>query len=172
MVREYIVQTCMGKGWSQLPFLTAEQAKEADNIGYTGKDLTGHRTSIGSFLSSLEHGEISVSCTQCDTGDYCEKFLVVRHTKDAPQSPPEGIIIHWDFTTGEELSYIEGLQKGSGFCTHCLDFFSLDTGCNVIVRRKDGKVINLASIQEHSVKEIREAHNIHKMLVAGAFNWK
>jgi hypothetical protein len=82
------------------------------------------------------------------------------------------IKIHWDFTDGTEVSYIEGKSLGDGFSTHCLDFFNMDEKVDdVIVLRKDGKTISRKNINAHSVKEIRSSHNIRKMLVAGCFNW-
>ena len=36
------------------------------------------------------------------------------------------ITIHYDFTDGTELSYVEGLEKGDNFTTCCLDFFNID----------------------------------------------
>jgi hypothetical protein len=81
------------------------------------------------------------------------------------------ITIHWDFSDGTEISYVEGLNNNN-FTTHCLEFFSFDIDVNdVIVLREDGKYISRASIQKHTNKEIREEHNIRKMLLAGNFEW-
>jgi hypothetical protein len=83
------------------------------------------------------------------------------------------ITIHWDFTTGEEVSYQEGLELKDNFTTCCLDFFNMDIEVDdVVIYRKDGKYISRKNIQSHTNgKEIRIAHNIHKMLVSGSFNW-
>lgn len=83
------------------------------------------------------------------------------------------ITIHWDFTDGSEVSYKEGLELKDNFTTCCLDFFNMDIDVDdVIIYRKDDKYISRKNIQKHSNdKEIRDAHNIHKMLVAGYFNW-
>jgi hypothetical protein len=83
------------------------------------------------------------------------------------------IIIHWDFTTGEEVSYQEGLELKDNFTTCCLDFFNMDIEVDdVVIYRKDNKHISRKNIQNHiNGKEIRKAHNIHKMLVANSFNW-
>jgi hypothetical protein len=83
------------------------------------------------------------------------------------------ITIHWDFTDGSEVSYQEGLELKDNFTTCCLDFFNMDIDVDdVIIYRKDDKHISRKSIQKHTNgKEIRDAHNIHKMLVAGSFNW-
>ena len=82
------------------------------------------------------------------------------------------IIIHWDYSTGNEVSYIEGIELKDNFTTCCLDFFSFDTNVDeVIVLRKDGMYISRNNIQQHTVKEIRKEHNLHKMLLAGSFEW-
>lgn len=82
------------------------------------------------------------------------------------------IEIHYDFTDGTEVSYMTGKILGDNFTTCCLDFFNMDERVDdVVVLRSDGKKISRKNIQQHSVKEIRKAHNIHKMLVAGSFEW-
>lgn len=83
------------------------------------------------------------------------------------------ITIHWDFTDGTEVPYMEGKIIGDNFTTHCLDFFNMDERVDdVVVLRSDGTKISRKNIQKHSKgKEIREVHNIHKMLVSGSFNW-
>jgi hypothetical protein len=83
------------------------------------------------------------------------------------------ITIHWDFTNGTEVSYQEGLQLKDNFTTHCLDFFNMDINVDdVIVVNKDGLSISRKNIQNHTNKQIRKSHNIHKMLIAGSFDWK
>lgn len=83
------------------------------------------------------------------------------------------IIIHWDFTDGTEVSYIEGKLLGDNFTTHCLDFFNMDEKVDdVVVLRSDRSIISRKNICEHTDKEIRDSHNIHKMLIANSFNWK
>ncbi len=82
------------------------------------------------------------------------------------------ITIHWDFTTGEEVSYQEGLELKDNFTTCCLDFFNMDIDVDdVIIYRKDDKYISRKNIQQHTSKEIRKEHDIRKMLVSGSFNW-
>jgi hypothetical protein len=82
------------------------------------------------------------------------------------------ITIHWNFTDGTEVSFIEGKLLGDNFTTHCLDFFNMDEEVDdVVVLRNDGKIISRKNIQAHTEKKIRKAHNIHKMLVAGSFDW-
>jgi len=82
------------------------------------------------------------------------------------------IIIHWDFTDGTEISYIQGKLLGDNFTTHCLDFFNMDEKVDdVVVLKHNKEKISRKNIQLHSPKAIRKSHNIHKMLVAGSFNW-
>jgi len=87
----------------------------------------------------------------------------------------KSIIIHYDFTTGEEVSFGEG-KKLDNFKTHCLQFFNTE-GDDVTIIRKDGRYINNLELLknvpgEYTEKEIRKAHNIRKIFVAGGFEWK
>lgn len=84
------------------------------------------------------------------------------------------IIIHFDFVDGTELSYVEGKNCLGAFTTNCLEFFSTDNPSASIVKRDGGKM----SVQDllnndgrFTDKEIRESHDLRKMLVAGAFEW-
>lgn len=82
------------------------------------------------------------------------------------------ITIHYDFTDGSEVSFHEGLILRDNFTTCCLDFFNFDIETDdVIIIRKDGKRLSRKNINEHCEKEIRKQHNIHKMFVAGSFDW-
>jgi hypothetical protein len=82
------------------------------------------------------------------------------------------ITIHYDFTDGTEVSYIQGKLLRDNFTTNCLEFFNMEENVDdVVVLRKDGTKISRKNIQMHTLKEIRKAHNIHKMLVAGSFEW-
>lgn len=86
------------------------------------------------------------------------------------------ISIHYDFTDGSEISYVEGLKKGDNFTTNCLDFFNFDTKADdVIVFNKNGKYISrnelLINDGRYTSKEIRKEHNIHKMLINSSFIW-
>jgi hypothetical protein len=85
------------------------------------------------------------------------------------------IEIHWDFSEGDELSYAEGKEYKYDFVTHCLEFFSMDNPQSYVIR-KDGKRISVQDLLKndgrHTRKQMRHAHNIRKMLVAGAFKWK
>ena len=87
------------------------------------------------------------------------------------------ITIHYDFKDGTELPYVQFKQSRNdniSFTTNCLEFFSCDNlGAKVV--RKDGSlmmVIDLLNNKRGYIdKEIRFAHNLHKMLIANAFNW-
>jgi hypothetical protein len=83
------------------------------------------------------------------------------------------ITIHWDFSDGTEVPYMHGRLLGDNFSTHCLDFFNNDIDVDdVVVLRSDGAKISRKNIQNHTIKQIRKSHNIHKMLVAGSFDWE
>lgn len=82
------------------------------------------------------------------------------------------ITIHWDYTDGTEVSYIEGKKLKDNFTTCCIEFFNMDQSCDdVIVLRKDGKKISRKNIQLSTEKEIRQVHNIRRILLAGAFKF-
>lgn len=93
------------------------------------------------------------------------------------------IIIQWDFSRNVK-SYIEGLElikKGANeINTNCLNFFSfsyLSREYDVKVVKQNGDYIILSELltdkeNEYTTKEIRWAHNIHKLLLAGALDFK
>ena len=82
------------------------------------------------------------------------------------------ITIHWDFTDGTELSYIDGLIAKDNFTTNCLDFFNMDIDVDdVIVIKRSGDIISRKNINDHTTKDIRIEHNIQKMLKSNSFNW-
>lgn len=82
------------------------------------------------------------------------------------------ITIHYDFTNGTEISFIEGKQLGDNFTTNCLEFFNMNEPVDeVLVLRKNGTKISRKNIQNHSVKQIRKEHNIYKMLISNTFTW-
>lgn len=93
------------------------------------------------------------------------------------------IVINYDFVSGKELSFGEGVvigKTGDSFETNCLEFFtpnSLDKYCDVVVVKKDKSYISLKDLltnndSRYTVKHMRETHNTHKMLVAGSFEFK
>ena len=84
------------------------------------------------------------------------------------------ITIHYDFTDGTELSYIEGLECKGSFTTCCLEFFDTDNKhCRVV--KKDGSNIGvfelMANTGKYTQKEIRKSHNLRRLLVAGALDF-
>ena len=88
------------------------------------------------------------------------------------------IIINYDFTNGEELSYGELIEKKSGVhYTNCLYFFNNDEDVeDVMVVDKNHNVLSrkllMSNRSNYTNKDMREAHNLHKMLVAGSFKWQ
>lgn len=81
-IETYHIDTCMGKlhrygNSNPLPFLDEKQQEDFDEVGYTGK-LNGTPESYEGYLNGLELGTFQVSQTKQDTGDFCEKFTVVR----------------------------------------------------------------------------------------------
>jgi len=88
------------------------------------------------------------------------------------------INIYIDKAIAFAVPYAIGKEKelvGESFSTVCLDFFSFDTKAeDVIVWKEDGTSVkrsNLIRSNEHTDKEIRESHDIRKMLVAGKFKF-
>jgi len=86
------------------------------------------------------------------------------------------ITIHYDFTDGTEVSFIEGKELGDAFTTNCLNFFNFDNDVEVIVLKKDGSKISSLKLLEntglYTEKNIRIVHNIEGMLISGAFNFE
>lgn len=87
------------------------------------------------------------------------------------------ITIHYDFSTGEEISLVEGREKKDNFKTHCINFFDFDNlDVDVKVLKKDGSYILLSELLlnngDYCEKEIRIAHNISKILLSGRFKFK
>lgn len=91
------------------------------------------------------------------------------------------IIINYNFTSEKEVSYGEGLElikQGKSFCTNVLDFFNFDINpkYEIIVLDKNGFYISRNELIDNPgkfcSKEIRHAHNIHKMLCANTFTWR
>lgn len=94
------------------------------------------------------------------------------------------IIIQYDYSRGEVLSYIgvlKQIEAGAPLIyTNCLEFFSftyLDQGYEVEVRNTNGDYIKLSELledtkNEYTYKEIRKAHDVRKLLVANHFWFK
>ena len=83
----------------------------------------------------------------------------------------EEIIINFDFVSGNELSYLEGLNSKVAFETNCLEFFCFDYPNSKVVKR-NGEWISVKSLLKndgtHTRKHLRHAHNLRRMLVAGS----
>lgn len=84
------------------------------------------------------------------------------------------ITIHYDFTDGSELPYGLAILAQDDFTTNCLEFFSADNP-NARVIRADGTSISVKDLLDnvggHTDKQIRKAHSLHRLLVAGKFKW-
>ena len=97
--------------------------------------------------------------------------VIEQHIEEISKKPV--IFINFDFTTGRELSYVEGKECKVSFETNCTTFFNTDN--NAIVRKKDGSEISVVSLLSnhgfYTEKEIRPEHNLYKMLLADAFTF-
>ena len=88
------------------------------------------------------------------------------------------ITIHYDFTDGTEVSYMEGLFLKDNFTTNCLDFFNNDVDVDdvVIIDKKGNRLSRRLLMTKGDIsytnKDMSEAHNIQKMLKAKSFNWQ
>lgn len=94
------------------------------------------------------------------------------------------IIIQFDYSGENNLySYKEvlnSIEKDEYIIyTTCLDFFSfssLDKGYDVKVIKRSGDYILLSELliegNGYTNKNIRKAHNVHRMLLANAFSFK
>ena len=87
------------------------------------------------------------------------------------------IKIHYDFTDGTEVSYIEGLELKDNFTTNCLDFFlSKIDAEDVVVYKKDGSYVSrnelLTNPSEYTGVHIKACYNFHKLLKANTFKFK
>lgn len=87
------------------------------------------------------------------------------------------IIIRYDFKLGDELPYslaMDALSKKIDFATNCLEFFNTNN-LGAVVVKSDGSSIKVSDLLNgsggYTMKEIRKAHNIHKILLSGGFNW-
>jgi hypothetical protein len=63
-----------------LHFLSEQEKKNFDQIGYSGK-LNGLETSRTEYLNSLKKGQFSTLQIKWDNGDFTEKFVLSRNTK-------------------------------------------------------------------------------------------
>lgn len=87
------------------------------------------------------------------------------------------ITIHYDFTDGTEVSYLEGFNlwmEGTHFTTHCLEFFRFEFGDVTIISSKGVIVLKdlLLNDKTYSKKHIRRSHDARKLLLEGSLIWK
>lgn len=76
----YNMTTCMGKciQQAQLSFLSQEEIVELNEIGYTGKNSEGIKTTREEYLNSLNKGLFKVEQLTYNNGDFFETFLIIR----------------------------------------------------------------------------------------------
>jgi len=81
MISTYNITTGMGSYNAtmdgKLPFLTDNQLKEFNSIGYSGKTLDGKKMCRSEYLNSLGNGEYDVTQTKFDNGSFQEEFTIV-----------------------------------------------------------------------------------------------
>jgi hypothetical protein len=77
MIKKFNISTGMGKCFDRLDFLTDNQFREFNNIGGSGKNSNGVRTTREVYLNTLGIGEFSVTQTKFDSGDFSESFLII-----------------------------------------------------------------------------------------------
>jgi len=81
MINTYHITTGMGRynanASGKLPFLTDEQLKEFNSIGYSGKKLDGTKMCRSEYLNSLGNGEYDITQTKWDDGSFEERFTIV-----------------------------------------------------------------------------------------------
>jgi hypothetical protein len=68
-------------GGTTLPFLTSEQVKEFNLIGYSGKDSSGSRMSQLQYLNTINPGReiFEMECiNRASFADFCQEFIVTR----------------------------------------------------------------------------------------------
>lgn len=87
------------------------------------------------------------------------------------------IKIHFDFTDGTEVSYLQGCELKDNFTTNCLDFFNNDEKVDdVVVIDKQGNILSrkllMSNKSEYSNKHMRNTHDLQKMLKSNSFNWR
>ena len=81
------------------------------------------------------------------------------------------ITIHYDYTDGTEVSYIEGVRLGDNFTTTCTSFFSFMFSADVRVLKKDSTSITKSKLLAndsgiYSTNNIKGTEDIEKMLLS------
>ena len=79
IIDKYDIRTGMGtiQDSSGLTFLTEDEIRNLNTIGYSGK-LNGLRTSRQTYLNSLDKGTFLVDQTKFDDGTFVEEFTITR----------------------------------------------------------------------------------------------
>lgn len=113
-IETYQFNTSMGTGDAdKLPFLSPEQAKELNLIGYSGKNSKGERTTREKYLNSLNIGTFKVEQTKYDNGDFQESFYIIHATFDLFEyyylQPPELLAItdKWGEKCETDFTYLQ-----------------------------------------------------------------
>jgi len=81
MIEIYNIVTTMGELSSfgdSLSFLSKDELKEFDLIGYTGKNSIGDKDNFESYLNRLNKGIFNVELKKRDNGNFCEKYSITR----------------------------------------------------------------------------------------------
>jgi len=74
----YTIETNMGKTTQSIPFLTEEQCKEFNSIGYSGKTTNGVPSNYSNYLNSLGIGHFKVQMSRCDSSTFYEEYTIVH----------------------------------------------------------------------------------------------
>lgn len=104
----------------------------------------------------------------------------IINTKEIYIPEPKYIYINYDFVSGKELSYTNGLEATDTFETNCLNFFNFEKLLefnDIIVRKQNGEYISLIELindkdYNYCNESIYTNHDVEKMLIANSFNWQ
>lgn len=80
-IEQFMITTSMGRVDQTLDFLSNEQLRELNHIGYSGEDFSSTKTDRETFLNSLGIGSFKVDQIEFDNGSFQERFLIARVTK-------------------------------------------------------------------------------------------
>lgn len=79
MIDTFEIETNMGHCFAPaLPFLSDSERFEFNKIGYTGENVAGEKEDFATFLNRLGKGEFVVDQTKFDSGDFNERYNIVR----------------------------------------------------------------------------------------------
>lgn len=81
-INKYRITTCMGKVSAHfghpLTFLSGEEKKEFDLIGYTGKNSKGERTNYLDYLNSLNKGQFEIERIKYGNGEFSAEYIIIQ----------------------------------------------------------------------------------------------